>query len=158
MADIERTSTTRRRAVGNALPTEPLGPRHTAGRVVGPVAVEPDDTPFDAPANAQPAGVFQDRIMDDMPSAVGDLRDAMTESAGNRLRCAPPGPERNLTHPFDADNLQVRRPVLGFLVGEFGTDLTEDASVVTQRDHSVVARAGQAEVEFEDVRGGGRTE
>src|SRR5947208_3511929 len=40
------------------------GPRHLAAWVVGPVAVEPDDAPFDAPACAEPTAVLDDCIMD----------------------------------------------------------------------------------------------
>src|SRR5204862_6252079 len=101
----------------------PLRPRHPAGRVVGPVAVETDHTPLDAPAHAEPAGVFQDRIVDGTARAVRHARDPMAEAARDGLRRASPRPECDLPDTIDAHELKIRTPELGFLVRALGVDL-----------------------------------
>src|SRR5258708_37585528 len=77
-----------------------LWPRHLAGGVVGPIAVEPDDAPRDAPAGAVHAAILGDGIIDDVPAAVRDLDDAAAKPAWNGLR--GPGAERGL-----ADLLEI---------------------------------------------------
>src|SRR5262249_43219132 len=79
---------------------EQLRPRHLAGRVVGPVAVEPDDAPLDAPGGADHAAILGDGVMNDVPAAVRDFDDAAAEPAWNGLR--GPGAERGL-----ADLLEI---------------------------------------------------
>src|SRR5437763_17195209 len=73
-----------------------LWPRHPTGRIVGPVAVEPDHTPLHPPPDAEPAGGFQDGIVDRVVRAVRGVRDAIAEPARDRLGRAAPRPERHL--------------------------------------------------------------
>src|SRR5438128_957914 len=89
-----------------------LRPRHAAGGIVGPVAVEPDHAPLHAPANAEPAGIFANRIVDGMGRAIRDPRDPAAEAARDRLRRALPGAERGLADAIDADDFQVGIPEL----------------------------------------------
>src|SRR5437764_7831414 len=99
-------------------PVETSRPRHAAGWIVGPVAVEADQAPLHAPADAEPAGSFQDRIMDRVAGAVGDVRHRVAEAARNGLRRAAPRPECDFPNTIDADDVEVRGPVLRFLVAE----------------------------------------
>src|SRR5262245_52265743 len=89
--------------------SERLRPRHLAGRVVGPVAVEPDDAPLDAPAGTDHAAILGDGIMDDVPAAVRDLDDAAAETAWNGL-CGPRA-ERGLADLLEIEDAQIGGPV-----------------------------------------------
>src|SRR5260370_6388633 len=93
-----------------------LRARHLAGGVVGPVAVEPDDAPLDAPARADHAGILDDGIMDDVSAAIRDLDDAAAVAAWNGLR--GPRAERGLANVLEIEDAQVGRPVHLFLLVE----------------------------------------
>src|SRR5260370_37572620 len=86
-----------------------LRARHLAGGVVGPVAVEPDDAPLDAPARADHAGILDDGIMDDVSAAIRDLDDAAAVAAWNGLPGLPA--ERGLANVLDIEAWPVGRPV-----------------------------------------------
>src|SRR4051794_28001482 len=103
--------------VEKSRPLSKLGPRHAAGGIIGPVAVEPDHAPFHPPADAKPAGGFQDRVMDRVACPVRDARDAAAEAARDRLGCAAPRPECRFPDPVDAENFQIGSPEFSFLVG-----------------------------------------
>src|ERR1044072_9682088 len=120
-----------------------LWPRHAAGGIVGPVAVEPDHAPFDTPAHPEPAGVLRDRVMDRVLGAIGSVGDAVAEAARDRLRGAGPGPEGDLADTVDSQDLQVRGPELAFLVRELGMNLDQHAAVVAKRHKRIVERAGE---------------
>src|SRR5262245_41591359 len=96
---------------GRVIPAqvERLRPRHLAGRVVRPVAVEPDDAPLDAPARADHPGVLGDGIVDDVPAAVRDFDDAAAETAWNGLR--RPRAKGGLAHLLEIEDAQIGRPV-----------------------------------------------
>src|SRR5581483_12056859 len=91
-----------------------LRPRHPAGGIIGPVAVEADHAPLDAPADAEPAAGLVDRIADLMARAVGDVRDAAAEPSRERL-CGP-RPPGHLANPLDPDDLEIRIPVHALLL------------------------------------------
>src|SRR5262245_13752875 len=82
-----------------------LRPGHLAGRIIGPVAIEPDDAPLDAPARADHAGVLGDRIVDSVLAAVGDLDDPAAEAAWNGV--GGPGPERGLADQGAAGHIRA---------------------------------------------------
>src|SRR2546430_1656914 len=84
------------------------GLRHLAGRVVGPVAIEPDHAPFDAPLGADHAGVLGNRIMDGVLAAVRDLDHAAAETARDGV--GGPGAERGLANLLETDDLEVDVP------------------------------------------------
>src|SRR5438105_2602933 len=111
--------------IPDAVTRTELRPGHAAGRVVGPVAVEADHAPFHPPADAEPAGGFQDRIVDRMARAVRDARDTIAEPARDRLGGAAPWPECRFPDAVDAEDFQVGSPELGFLVAELGVDLDQ---------------------------------
>src|SRR5262245_49461296 len=135
-------------------PTNASGTRHQAARVIGPVAVEADHTPFDPPGHPEPTTGLADRIMERPLAPVRDERNAIAEPARDRLR--GPGAECRLANALDAENLEVGLPVLAFLVGEPGAELVQHARVVAQRHERVVARTREVEVELVPVRGRGR--
>ena len=62
------------------------GPRHQAGWVVGPIAVERDDAPMDAPGYAEPASVLADRVMERVPYTIGNDRYCAAETTRNGMR------------------------------------------------------------------------
>src|SRR5688500_7832849 len=105
-------------------------PRHAAGRIVGPVAVESDDAPLPPPADSEAAGVLEDGVVAGMASAVADAGDAVAEPARDRLRGALPWPESNFSDPLDAEDFKIRVPVRTFLVAELGMDLNEHSAIV----------------------------
>src|SRR5215472_8671935 len=89
-------------------------PRRPAGRVVGPVAVEPDHAPLDPPVGADHAGVLLDRIVDRVPAAVGDLDAAAAEAPRDALR--RPGAERGLADILETDDGEIAGPEGAFLL------------------------------------------
>src|ERR1041384_4871925 len=125
--------------------------RHPAGRVISPLAVEPEHAPCDPPADPEPASGLVDRVVHAPARAVRDARDAAAEAARDRLR--GPRAERGLADAIDPDQFEVRIPELAFLVGEFGRDLPEHGGSIAERHDGIVAWAGQAEIELDPARG-----
>src|ERR1700757_1424653 len=109
---------------------------HLAGRRIGPVTVEAFHAPFYAPALADDAEVFADRIMDRMLEAVGDESKRAAETARYRMR--RPRPERGLPHFFESDDQELRIPVAVFLLMKSEGDLVERRRVIAGRQHAVV--------------------
>src|SRR5450756_962665 len=100
-----------------------LGLRHLAGRVIGPVAVEADHAPFDAPGHADHAGILADPVIHPVLAPVTDRGHRRAEPARNgSLR---PGPVGGFAHPLEVENLQVGVPELALLLGETCADLAE---------------------------------
>src|SRR6185312_9292153 len=128
------------------------GPGHLAGGVIGPIAVETGHAPFDAPGSADHAGILADRVVHLVLAAVADIGRCGAEPARNCVR--RPRAERDLAHALEPDDLQVRVPVLAFLLGKAPTDGVERR--VAGGQHAVVTRAGQVDARFEPARGGCR--
>src|ERR1700729_1599905 len=104
-------------------PADGSGPRRTALRVVGPMAIEPRDAEVDPVIHADHAGIFADRIIDRVPGGVIDDRDAAAEAARDRL-CRPrQGVE--LLDIFQADNAQFGIPEAEFLGAEIADNAVE---------------------------------
>src|SRR5262249_53772915 len=137
-----------------ACTTGRLRPRHFAGRVVGPVAVEPDDAPLDAPAGADHAAILGDGIVDDVSAAVRDFDDAAAEAAWNGLR--GPRAERGLADLLEIDDPQIGGPVHAFLLVEARGDPDQRVAVIARRQLALVFRAGEVEVHLQPVGGAGR--
>ena len=89
-----------------------------AGRVVGPVAVEPDHAPFHPPADTEPAGGLQDRVVDRVARAVRGVRDAVAEPARDRLRCA--APKISIRSRHSRRTVPIRRSAYPFCQGDLG--------------------------------------
>ncbi len=90
-----------------------LRPRHLAGGIISPIAVEPDHAPFHAPGNPDHAGVLADRVMHGVPAAVADHGNCGTEPARYCLGC--PGAKGRLPHRVEPDDLQVGIPEIDLL-------------------------------------------
>src|SRR6202007_1566745 len=120
------------------------GPRGAAGRVVGPIAIEPDDAEIDAPIHADHAGVLGDRIIDRVATPVVDEGGAAAEAPRDRLR--GPRQHRGFADIFDADDAQlgIPEPTL------FGAEVTDDAikrgRIIAGRYNPIVVRSGQPEI------------
>src|SRR5215216_4491714 len=84
------------------------GPRYLARRVIGPVAVNADHTPFHAPGRADHGGVLDDRIVHLAPASVGDQRPSGAEPARNGA--VRPRPGYHLTHAVELDDAQIGIP------------------------------------------------
>ncbi len=82
-------------------------------RVVGPVAVDADHAPLDAPGRADHAAVLDDGIAHRPPMAVGGQRAAAAEPARNGA--VGPWPERDLADLVEVRDLQVGIPEPAFL-------------------------------------------
>src|SRR4029078_1128897 len=86
----------------------PLRAGGLAGGIVGPVAVEADHAPVDAPPGAAGAGVVADRVVDPPPRAVAHHRVPGAEAARNRG--VVPRPPGSLADALDAVCLQAGTP------------------------------------------------
>src|SRR3954469_12681042 len=91
-----------------------------AGRVVGPVAVEPDHAPFDALAVAGEAAILDDREMHLAQLAVREH--GFTGAIAARDVVGGPGPERGLVNGGEAGDLQRGIPERAFLLPELRGD------------------------------------
>src|SRR6476661_8141899 len=69
----------------------PSGARHPAARIIGPVAVETGDAPFDPPGRADEAGVLRDHEIQPAPVPIGDHGLGAAETPRNGL--FSPGPQ-----------------------------------------------------------------
>src|SRR5689334_6632710 len=81
-----------------------LGPRHRAGGIVSPVAIEPVHAPLHAPADAEPAAGLIDRVADLVARAVRDACDPGAEAPRDRLR--GPWAECELADAVNAQDVQ----------------------------------------------------
>src|SRR5215831_18454813 len=88
---------------------------HLTARVVSPIAVEPDHAPFHTPGHPDHAGIFADRVTDLVPAAVADQGHRGAEAP--RDGSSRPGPERDLAHPLEVEDLQVGVPETALLFG-----------------------------------------
>src|SRR5512139_1270183 len=79
-------------------------PRHPAGGIVGPVAVEPDHAKFDARPNTCKAAILDDGKVHRAHLAVADRRLRSAEAAGDISRF--PRPECNLANVCESGNLK----------------------------------------------------
>src|SRR5262249_45491831 len=129
-----------------------LGPRHLAGRIVRPVAVETDDAPLDAPGHADHAGVLTDRVIHRMISPVAYSRDSCTVAARYRLRS--PWAVCDFPYSVEADDLQIVLPEPTLLLGKAGLDPTQGGP--TRWQHSIVARTDQVNAFFQPPGCGSR--
>src|SRR3954465_9999521 len=92
------------------------GPRHLAGRVEGPVAVEAVDAELDAPGHADHAEVLAHRVVDAALHAVRQGGRGGGEPAGDVVE--PRGPPADAADVLVFDDLKARVPELRFLLGE----------------------------------------
>src|SRR4051794_14342685 len=90
-----------------------LGLRHAAGRIVGPVAVQPDNTPLDAKSSADHPGILRDGIVNRPRLAVVHQSLGGTETTGDGI-LGPRSP-RGFAHPLKGQNTQRGIPELVFL-------------------------------------------
>src|SRR6516162_3989513 len=79
-------------------------PRHFAGWIVGPIAIEAFHAPFDAPAFADYAEVFADRIMHGVLEAVGHEGKRAAVPARDGMR--RPRPKCGLANLLESDDDQ----------------------------------------------------
>src|SRR6201996_9068666 len=91
-----------------------------AGRVIGPVAVEPGGAPFDALADTGKAAILDDRILHHARLAVADQSLGGTVAARDIVGL--PGAERDLVNGIEAGDLQRRIPEGAFLFLELRGD------------------------------------
>src|SRR5450631_4580117 len=91
-----------------------------AAGIIGPVAVEPGHTPFDALAEAGKAAVLDDRIMHMVQLAVAQHDVGAAIAARNVVGL--PGPERGFVDLAIGGDLQRRIPELAFLFLEWRGD------------------------------------
>src|SRR5580658_6580271 len=94
--------------------------RETAGRLVGPFAVEPDHAELDAIADAEHPGVLGDRVIHRAPHAVGD--EHRGAAGPPRNGAGRPGLPRHLLDFFKSDDLEVGVPELSLLGAEAALD------------------------------------
>ena len=127
------------------------GPRHLAGRVVGPVAVEPDHAPFDAPGRADHAGVLADGVVHHRACGRRRCRRWRCRSgagwhwrptAGTRSHgCLSNATIRRSEFQKRSSLVAKREAIRGAPRG------------VARRQHAVIARAGQPEILLEPIGG-----
>src|SRR4030088_128969 len=125
------------------------GPRHLAGRIVGPVAVEADHAPLDTPIGTDHAGVLGDGVVDGVLAAVGDFDDAAAESTWDGL-CGPRTKCR-FADLREIDDSEVAVPVPALLAIEALGDLFQRVRVVAGGQHAIVARAGEVEIHLPPI-------
>src|SRR3954451_18544384 len=94
------------------------GPGGAAGRIVGPVAVESDDTPFDRVAVAGKAAILDEREVHLAHLAV--VEQGVTRSIAARNVVGLPRPECDLVNGGEAGDLQRGIPERAFLFPELG--------------------------------------
>src|SRR5262249_36598195 len=99
---------------------------------------------------ADHAGVLQDRVVDGVLAAVGDLDAAATEAPRNGLR--RPGAERGLADILEADDGKIAGPESAFLLMEALGDLLQRRRVIAGRQSALVTRAGHVKVQLKPVR------
>src|SRR5882757_8588223 len=97
-----------------------LLPCRPAARIIGPVAVEPDHTPFDALAKSGKAAILDDGIMHGPGLAVVQHDIGSAVAAGNIVRT--PGPERGFVDAGIAGDLQRGIPEGALLLLELRGD------------------------------------
>src|SRR5205807_10394654 len=117
---------------------ERLRPRHFASRIEGPIAIEPDDTPFHAPGHPDPTGIFADRVVDGMLEPVIDQRHGGAETPGNRVRRT--GPVGALMDFSKANDAKFRVPENTLLFGKARADLVECRWMVAGGNIPVIFR------------------
>src|SRR6476659_10911181 len=88
------------------------GPRHLAGRVEGPVAVEAVDAELDAPGHADHAEVLAHRVVDAALDAVRQRGRRGAEPARDVVET--PRPPADAADVLVFDDLEVRVPELRF--------------------------------------------
>src|SRR6185503_19818971 len=90
-----------------------LLPCSPALRIVGPVAVDADNTPLHAEPASDHAAVLHDRVAHRPPQAIGGLRLAAAEPARNGA--VGPGPIGILVNLVEVRNRQIGIPETAFL-------------------------------------------
>src|SRR5580704_3636548 len=114
-----------------------LRSRHLAARVIGPIAIKADHTPFDAPGHADHAGVLADPVVHRVLFAIVDQGYCLAEPA--RDGASGPGLGDDFVYPLEIKDSQVRVPELAFLLRKARGDLVERG--FARRQHAVEARA-----------------
>src|ERR1051326_48092 len=112
---------------------------HRASRIIGPVAVGPDDAPLDAPAHADDRCVLADRVVQRAPYPVRGEYDRAAKAPRDGLRC--PGPEGGLADILESRDFQIGVPEAILLAGEPFLDALENVGVLAGGKYPVVARA-----------------
>ena len=79
-----------------------LGRRHFAGRIIRPVAIEADYTPFYTPPGADKSGVFPDPVIDPVATTIRYPYEPGTITSWDRLRY--PRIEGRLTDVFEPND------------------------------------------------------
>src|SRR6516162_10647647 len=92
------------------------GPGRLAGGVIGPVAVEPGDTPFNALIVAGETAILDDRVVNAAYPAI--VQHHVTAAVAPRDVVRLPGPERGFVDPAIARNPQGGIPERALLLLE----------------------------------------
>src|SRR5215831_2419032 len=126
-----------------------LRTRHLTRRIVGPVAIQTDDTPLDAPVHPDHARVLADRIIHGVLVSVRDSGDGGAEAARDRVRS--PRSECDFPYPLKPDDLQIGIPEAAFLFSKTIGDGIEAGLAGGQ--YAIVSRADQINALFQPARG-----
>src|SRR5215475_3542279 len=121
-----------------------LRSRHFASRIVSPVAIQSDHTPFDTPEHPDHVGVLADRVVHSMFAPVRDCCNGGAEAARDRV--GRPWPECDFPHPLIANDLQTGIPEPAFLLREAVGDGFEAGLAWTS--YAVITRANQIKALF----------
>src|SRR5262252_119723 len=128
----------------------PSRPGSAASRIIGPIAVESDDAPFDAIACADHAAVLDDGAIDLMSLTVGNQDGS--DAVAPRDRARGPRLPSDLLDCFESDDCEGRIPEPALLRAESRHDLVERSAVVAERHIAVVSRTRHPEILFEPGR------
>jgi len=80
-----------------------------AGRVISPITIKPDHTPFHSPPDPDHPGVLGYGIMDDVRAPIGNVDEATSKPT--RYGVCRPRAKRSLKNFFEHDYLEIIIPV-----------------------------------------------